>query len=277
MRQVYQTVFGQLKELGFTKLFEDMSMEFFMQIATSPRYPITASTTKEEILKMDESILPSWYKDYLTKEDVFRESDDIRYHIFKLGGVIAGVYFVILNDKLEGRSDGNGGLIGDHPGITKFTSYPKDADPAPMFLMNSIILFGDKAPQVTDVTRGLILKHELAHTILSYVTNVVHPDFFKEKISELNTSDPKLAVEFEKTMTDFIEFLCDFVQYDASIVTKYIKKPLQKFCDAELTAFTKATIEKYRPFVEAVDWYYHDLEQTELMPENEETSSGIFD
>ena len=254
-------LFKELRENGFTKLFEDYSKSFITGIVLTKQRPIK----KDQLIEILDNEtdhtrditddIASAIKSIVSNDDIFR------YHCIKMYDIIVH-YIFIKNNSLKGRD-----LIeGDPTGVTimqtnsdafvETPSQPDGQDGEPVigpkcFKLFSSIIIGGSHQSITDRTLGFITKHELAHVVFRYLTDILHPGIIDKYRDTLSEED----------IDKFTEFLCDFIQFDTTVINKYTVNPVAKFVDFMPVLFTEDAIETYNPLVKAISPFYVSFAQ----------------
>lgn len=235
---LYLSLYTVLREAGLVKTFEQVSVRFFMGIASTMTKPTTGDALIDTLKGNpdgDSPTMPDVYVEKLTS--ILKPEDSVRYHV--IGSEFFTIHYVIiLNGDLGGRVKG---FEDCHEALTLM----RTVDTVDGDKIEALMLIGNGSENVTDKTRGPIIKHELTHVLLKYFTEIKIPDF-GNMIKDLTDEEWK----------DFVEFLCDFIQFDSSIINRYTPNPISKFGDALEFIFKPGTAEKYAPYMKAISGYF---------------------
>lgn len=250
---IYYDLFTELRGMGLTKMFEEYSVRFFMGIATTQCAPVSKDVIVSKLKDRPDSEIPEEYIKFI--DSVLKDTDRVRYHPICLPHMSIH-YLIILNDDLEGRLE-------DLPNVSAAFSkmcvniVPKEQEisseegetsvPEDYYDVFAIIMVGDKSPQISDTTRGPIIKHELTHILIKYLVDVEHPDLFNIYKDDLTKEE----------LDSFIEFLCDFIQCDSSVINKFTVNPINKFVDTMEILFKPETVEQYAPYLKSISRFYN--------------------
>ena len=236
--------FKELRESGLTKLFEEDVRIFFGGIVSSTRNPMNKEKLLEIFKQMPEAILPIQLEEHIV--GLIKDTDVFRYHQIPVHDIMVH-YIYINNDDLVGRNPDylNPAGLSTSCTIGGDGSEKKSSD----FSEFAMILIGDKHPVVTDRTRGFIVKHEFAHVILHYICYVVNPGIRAKYLEWLT----------EEELHEFDEFICDFVQFDSTIINKYTPNPIARFVDTMPLIYNDNAIEHYNPFIKAISPFFNEL------------------
>lgn len=243
------TLFGDLRENGMTKMYEQYQRLFISGIVATATHPINHETFMEELSSVDAGELPDEMRKFLT--DVVKDGDDLRYHRICIDDIMIH-YVFINNNELGDRVPGF-----DHPAAVSSIMInvdyvePKksdgDAQTSPVsYREYAAIVIGDKSPDINDKTRTHIVKHEFAHVIIKYITSVVDNQLLLRNKEKLTDDEIK----------DFIEFLCDFIQFDNMTINKYTPNPISEFADSMEDLFKPDVIEKYNGYLKEISEFY---------------------
>lgn len=241
--------FKELREAGLTKLFEEDQRQFFAGIVSTAKNPMNKEKLNDIFSQEGPSKIPDVLKDYANK--ILNDEDIFRYHMISIRGEILVHYIYINNASLTGRDErfanpaGLSGMITSQQLVPPEEENPYDSE----YKEFGIILIGDKNPVITDRTRGFVVKHEFAHIIHHYVCNIVSPGI-RDKYLEWLTPEE---------LQEFDEFICDFIQFDFTIINKYTTNPIARFVDTMPLIYNKDAIEKYNPMVKAISPYFNFL------------------
>lgn len=243
------TLFGDLRENGMTKMYEQYQRLFISGIVSTSTHPINYETFIDEVSSVDVYELPDEMRKFLT--DVVRGGDNLRYHRIIIDDIMIH-YVFINNNELGDRVPGF-----DHPAavsnimINAEYVEPKKSDndtqvQPTSFREYAAIVVGDKSPDINDKTRNHIVKHEFAHVIIKYITSVVDNQLLLRNKENLTDNEIK----------DFIEFLCDFIQFDNMTINKYTTNPISDFADSMEDLFKPDVIEKYNNYLKEISEFY---------------------
>lgn len=241
--------FKELREAGLTKLFEEDQRQFFAGIVSTAKNPMNKEKVNDIFSQEGPSVIPDVLKDYANK--ILRDTDIFRYHMIPIRGEILVHYIYINNASLENRDE----KFGNPAGLSVMIASDQLVPPETEEPYNSeykefgLILIGDKNPVITDRTRGFVVKHEFAHIVHYYVCNVTNPGL-RDKYLEWLTPEE---------LQEFDEFICDFIQFDSTIINKYTPNPIARFTDTMPLIYNNDAIEKYNPMVKAISPYFNSL------------------
>lgn len=245
----YRRLYEALRDAGLVKTFEAVSVRFFMGIASTLTKPITGEELFNELDNPgDKEPISEGYKKFL--HEVIRPDDTLRYHIV-VSDIFVVHYVILLNSGLVGR-------IKQSPDSDEAVSrmrimeVPNDVD-YDTARVEAVMLIGNGSPNVNDNTRGPLIKHELCHIILKHLLEISDPNVF-DYLGEL----PDDEYPTEEDMEQFMEFLCDFIQFDATIINKYTINPINRFYDAMEFVFKPGTKEKYEKYTKAIAPFFDE-------------------
>lgn len=248
----YRRIYEALRGAGLVKTFETASVRFFMGIAATLTKPISGEELFNELDNPEENEkLSEDYKKFL--HEVVRPDDTLRYHIV-VSDIFVVHYIILLNSGLAGR-------IKQFPNNDEAVSrmrimeVPPDAD-YDTAKVEAVMLIGNGSPNVNDNTRGPLIKHELCHIILKHLLEISDPTVL-DYLGEL----PEDEHPTEEDMEQFMEFLCDFVQFDATIINKYTINPITRFYDAMEFVFKPGTKEKYEKYTKSIAPFFDEQVQ----------------
>ena len=253
--ELVYSLYTELRDAGYVKMYDDVKSKFVMWVAETRNRPKSKELVMERIKGLKDFQIPKSYISFIESE--LRDTDSIRYHIVPLDNIMIH-YFVIDNDSLIGRNP-------DMPEITSaFTRMclnesekPVDdsADDVeekdPWYKMFAVIMLGAKSPEFEDSTNnpiGFTMKHELAHVVLKYVNDVVYPGVLDKYVGEDKFTEDEMKL--------FIEFLCDFTQFDIPVINKYSGNPIGRFSDVAEVLFKPERVEQYAPILKAISKYF---------------------
>ena len=251
----YREVYEAFRDAGLVKLFESMSTRFFMGIASTLTKPITGEEFFSQIDHPDADTVPmsscTEIRDFA--HAVVKPEDKLRYHV--IVSDIFVIHYIFLYDR---------GLKGTVP-----TMEDVDEAATKMRLMltaeeipethlsddvrvEAVMIIGDGSPNVTDDTRGPILKHELTHILIKYLMDIGNPSLLENVF----------ATPSKEELDEFIEFLCDFIQFDSTIINKYTVHPITRMAEAMEFIFKSGMEEKYSPYMRAIAPFFDEQMKT---------------
>lgn len=247
----YRELYEAFRDAGLVKLFETMSTRFFMGIASTLTKPITGEELYNQIDNPDPDSIPvstgTGMREFL--HAVVKPEDKLRYHVIVSDAFI--IHYIFLYDR---------GLKGTVPdmeesdeAVTKMrfmvsSEEIPEANLPDELRVEAIMILGNGSEYVNDDTRGPILKHELTHILIKYLMDVDQPDLL----------DNVFDVPSKEELADFIEFLCDFTQFDATILNKYTVNPITGFSEALEFIFKNGVEDKYAPYMRAIAPFFDE-------------------
>lgn len=252
-------LFKDLREHGLTKYFEEYSRLFVTGIVSTAGDVIEKDDFDKMIETVDFGLLPNELCTFL--KSIVCSGDILRYHMIIISGIVIH-YVFIKNNEIGTRLDKF-----DHPAAvssiiinheydsvqvsganTKDTTDEETSVPdTHNYMMYAGIVFGEKCADVSDRTRGPIIKHELAHIIIEYVACILSPGLFDKYKEDLS----------DEEISNFVEFLCDFVQFDSLVINKVTVNPIARFVDAMPLLFKEPVVEKYSDYVKVISPFYN--------------------
>lgn len=111
--------------------------------------------------------------------------------------------------------------------------------------VDAAIVIGLNDPIVTAKFLPHLVKHEIAHVLLE-VIQFEHPDEFKLFRKDVGADTYKY----------FIEFLCDYIQFDYLVMNRFIPKPIPTFREWMSEIKTKVAGAFYSRFLDAIEPLY---------------------
>lgn len=237
-------MYEALREAGLVKLFETSSTQFFMGIAATLSAPISGEMFIEMITNPTDGdvAMDDISKSFATS--AVKPDDTLRYHVI-VSNEFEIHYVILLESSLLGRVEG---LENIETAISAIHLGSRGGEVKDF--VKSVMLIGNGSSQVTDVTRGMLIKHELTHVLYTYITDIREPNLIK------NCGGNELT---DEEMHEFVEFICDFTMYDASVINKFTVNPINKFCDDLDINFKKGTKEKYAKYIKPLSLYFDEL------------------
>lgn len=247
----WREVYEAFRDAGLVKLFETMNTRFFMGIASSLTKPITGEELIHQISNPGDGEVPistgTGLREFL--DVVIKPEDKLRYHVIVSDAFV--IHYIFLYDR---------GLKGTIPDMDdadeavtrmRFMVSAEEIPEAGLsdgLRVEAVMILGNGAEYVNDETRGAILKHELTHILIKYLMDIEQPDLL----------DNVFAVPSKEELSEFIEFLCDFTQFDATILNKYTVNPIVKFSEALEFIFKNGTIDKYELYMNAIAPFFNE-------------------
>lgn len=248
----YRKIYEELREAGLVKMFESISIRFFMGIASTLTHPISGEQLFLDLDSPDKTTpISDKYKEVL--HEVIRPEDSLRYHVI-ISDIFVVHYVILLNDGLKGR-------VKESPNsdeaITRMRIVTEEATGSDETRkkIEAVMVIGNGSENVNDTTRGPLIKHELCHIVLKYLLEIGRPDVLE--FLENGETEPD-AIPTKEDMAEFTEFLCDFIQFDSTIINKYTVNPITKFSDALEFIFKPGTGDKYSRFLRSIAPFFDE-------------------
>ena len=255
-KELYKSIFAKLKDVKIESMFDTMNKDLFMGIATGSSQPIIG----EELDKiLTENNITGNTATYL-KECIPNEAS-FRHHSIDISQYKIHIeYFVLLDRELSGKYkeylnyDTTKADDSIPPAVVSIQLSDNIEDES-IPLITATIIVSEFSNTVTDATFSKIVKHELTHILLAYITQIMRVPVFCDDTLQVPLLSPEEQAMFE-------EFICDYIQYESiGIISN--ESPITRFEDDVKNYMKPHMHETYLPFIDAVIAYYLDKDKSD--------------
>lgn len=227
---------------SFLKDIDDLKQTFTMTVASLSQesISITADAFKDKLHVLG-SLLTDKMREFLLK--AITSEDSIRYYRITTG-MYTYNYVAISTGTVRGKYDN----VPESAVAVNYTEIQECADDNGELAIEHIevgIVVGLNDPAVTVKSLPHLVKHELAHTLLDVII-WENPEKFDEFKSSVG----------EEIYDYFIEFMCDYIQFDYLVMNRYVPKPIPTFREWMSETKTKEVGAYYAKFVDAIESLY---------------------
>ena len=255
----YARVFSNLKDVKIDTIFNDFNRQFVLDISSGSCHPISSEHLSDIFDDISDRMKDMGALENLdfveeSKKFVSEKIGDaaFRYHHISIPSYSTEIdYFVSLEDMNN--------LEECHPAYTKIDSEMvndvsgESSDKIPGVFATIVVL--ENHDCITDDTFGKIVKHELTHVMCETIHHVLDVDVYEDHATNESILD-RSNEEDSKDIDAFEEFLCDYIQWDATVGPN--EDPVEKFKEIMKKYLTWIASDLYKPYIEGVDEYYRE-------------------
>lgn len=246
----YKKLYEIIREEGFIEEFETQVPSFFMGIASTYKCPMSGESLLYDIESgiIDKNV-PMLPESKECIKELIKPDDELRYHAFSTDIALFHYIYLIKGD-LGGRAKGEFADV--NTGISTIIKYnllDKDTDEPVHDDIEVVMVIGGSA--LNDTTVGITIKHEFTHVLIS------------RKLDELKKNKPDVIDKIHENISDdewedYIEFLCEFIQYDVSNINRYTINPVDRFMDEHEDVLRPEFKDKFNKFIAPISEFYNE-------------------